>query len=246
MVLVSVLVPVGLFVWLVFFTEMFAIQAITVVDGREDTTSAVRRIVQESVTPNNRGLTTIFSIDPDLIEQRIVRDIPHVRVAYITRQLPGTVRVVVQEKTPALLLLAHTTYYFVDEGGFAYERARLDNLPGVVVPIVKSKSAPDDVRLGAPVVTREFVVFVTEMYQRISDVAVAKTVELHIPSLAAREVSFRLDNNWEVRFDATRSVSEQLSVLQQLLQQTLTDDEKKTLEYIDLRIPNRVYYRTRT
>jgi cell division septal protein FtsQ len=224
---------------------MFAIQAITVVDGREDTTNMVRHIVQESVTPNSRGLTTIFSINPDVIEQRIVRDIPHVRVAYVTRQLPGTVRVVVQEKTPSLLLLAQTTYYFVDEAGFAYEQARLDNLPGVIVPIVKSKSAPEDVRLGAPVVSHEFVTFVTDMHQKISDVVQAKTVELYIPSLAAREVSFRLDNNWEVRFDATRSVSEQLSVLQQLLQQTLTDSEKQTLEYIDLRIPNRVYYRTR-
>lgn len=243
--------PLVFFAWLVFRTEAFLVQAITVVDARPHVTVAVQRLLDEELLSQGRR-PTIFFVPTERLEQLIREQFPSVRTVWVQRQLPGIIKVVAQEKRPALLLLTYGAYYFVDESGVAYERAELSLLPGVMLPTVKNKDSGGEVvagkpawLVGRPVLEPVFVTFVKEVQAALPQRAGAEVMEMHIPSLAAREVSFRMSNNWTIRFDSTQAAARQLSILEQVLNQTLTDDEKKQLEYVDLRIPNRVYYRTR-
>jgi cell division septal protein FtsQ len=234
-----VIVPLALLIWFIFFTPTFNIQAITIIDARPHTTTAVRELIKSKIGEN------IFFLNTEVLEQHIQTSISQIRNVHIVRKLPGTLKIIVQEKTPALLLLSRGKYYFVDSEGIAYEEAQLDTLPGTVLPIVKNNDQESQVTIGTPVVETSFVQFVQAIQDQLDDVTGAKVVETRIPSLAAREVHFRLDNNWEIRFDITRSPAAQLDILKRLLTSTITDQEKQTLQYIDLRIPNRVYYKTR-
>lgn len=237
-----VTVPLILFAWLFFRTQVFTVQAVTVVDAREHTAEAVRTIIERAVErlPLNRN---IFFVPTQTIETEIVLVLPQVRTVYITRKLPGTIKVIVQEKTPELLLLSGGKYYFVDQAGVPYEEARLETLPEVVLPTVKNNDRAATVTLGAAAVDAAFVTFLKEVQRELPKRIGSQVAEVRIPSLAAREVHFTLDNNWQVRFDVTRSAAQQLDILQRLLTTTIGEEEKKTLEYIDLRIPNRVYYK---
>lgn len=238
-----VTVPLILFAWLFFRTEVFTVQAVTVVDAREHTGEAARTIVERAVErlPLNRN---IFFAPTEAIEIEIVSALPQVRTVHITRKLPGTIKVIVQEKTPELLLLSGGKYYFVDQDGVPYEEARLEILPEVVLPTVKNNDRAATVTLGAAAVDIAFVTFLKEVQNELPKRTGSQVAEVRIPSLAAREVHFTLDNNWQVRFDITRSAAQQLNILQRLLTTTISEEEKKTLEYIDLRILNRVYYKT--
>lgn len=240
--------PIGLFVWLIFGTEIFHAQAITVLDARDDTTIAVETMVKEALQAEDRRIWrySLFFVDLEGIERRILTTLPHVRSVDVRRQLPGTVKVIIQEKKPALLLLAYGKYYFVDDQGVAYEEARLDALPGLILPTVKNREQRGEVAVGRPVVNESFVGFVHEIQARLPEVVEAEVVEVLIPSLAAREVRFQLSNNWEIRFDVTRSAESQLQLIHDLIVGTLPLEEKRMIEYIDLRIPNRIYYKTRT
>lgn len=227
------------------------LQAITVVDARPHVTVGVQQLVEQELLADGRR-PTIFFVHTERLERLIREHFPSVRTVRAERQLPGVIKIIVQEKTPALLLLTNGAYYFVDESGVAYERAELSLLPGIVLPTVKNNDASGEVTIGKPaspagrpVLEAIFVTFVREVQTALPTRVGAQVVEMYIPSLAAREVSFRLSNNWTIRFDSTASTQRQLSILDQVLNETLGDDEKKQLEYIDLRIPNRVYYRTR-
>lgn len=235
--------PLVFFGWLVFGTETFVVQAITVVDARPHITEAVRQVVDHELLAGGRR-PTIFFVRTDRLERLLREQFPSLRTVRVQRELPGVIKVVVQEKTPALLLLTNGAYYFVDDQGVAYERAELSLLPGVVLPTVKNKDPGGVVALGKPVVEPIFVTFVTDVQAALPQRIKAEVAEIAIPSLAAREVTFHMNNNWLLRFDSTAPAQRQLSILEQVLQSTLSDEEKKHLEYIDLRIPNRVYYRT--
>lgn len=237
-------VPIGIFIWLIFFTSLFTVQAVSVLDARSHITEKAHTIVTERIaaTPLDHN---IFFVDTPDIARELARQIPEIRTVRVTRQLPGTVKVIVQEKKPALLFLAGGQYYFIDEYGIAYERARLDTLPGEVLPIVKSDDQSGQVTLGIAVVNRSFVEFVLFVQKELPQRINAKVAEIRIPSLSAREVRFLLENNWELRFDSTRAPAQQLQILEQLLSGTITPEEQQQLEYVDLRIPDRVYYRTR-
>lgn len=231
--------PILLFVWLLFFTQTFAISTITVVDARPGTEEQIRTIAQKAQNKNILFLAT------DSLAGSLSRDIPQLQNIHIVRKLPGTLKIIVQEKTPVLLLLSNGSYYFVDARGIAYETASLDSLPGIVLPVVKNTDSDARVTLGAPAIDESFVAFISAVQKKMPDIAHAQVVEMKIPSLAAREVHFFLDRNWNILMDTTRPASIQLEVLERLLEHTVTQDEQQTLQYIDLRIPNRVYYKTR-
>jgi cell division septal protein FtsQ len=240
--LVSILIilPLGLFLWLLFSTTIFTIQTVTVVDARPHTTEAVKKITTDLVGKN------IFSVLPEALEKRIVSELPHVRTVHITRKLPGIIKVVVQEKTPVLLLFTGGNYYFVDAGGIVYEEARLDTLPGTVLPVVKNTDThlENGVVLGGPAMEQQFVEFVVEVQRQLPERLNFRVAEIRIPSLSAREVTFVLENNWLIRFDTSRAARSQIAVLVRLLDEIVNGEERASLEYVDLRIPNRVYYKT--
>lgn len=230
----------GGFLWFILFTDTFTVQTITVVDARPHTEEQVRGLAQDWL-----GINMLLSTS-DLLEPKILGDLPHVRTVQVKRTLPGTLKIIIQEKNPRLLLLSAGKYYFVDEDGRAYEEAQLETLPGVVLPTIKNSDSTAQVPVGTQVVEAPFIQFVEEIQRELPRAISAQVVEIRIPSLAAREVSFFLSNNWEIRFDSTRGAGGQLGVLRQLITVTIPPKEQEVLEYIDLRIPNRVYYKTTT
>ncbi len=229
--------PVCILAWLIFFTKTFSVVSVTTVDTNQNTESDIR-----AITDKHQGKNILF-IQTDQIEQQILREVPQVRDVHILRKLPGTLKIIVQEKDPALLLISNGSYYFVDAQGIAYANASLDLLPGVVLPTVKTADASAQVIIGARAVDASFVDFIAEVQEDLPDIVHGQIGEIHIPSLAAREVHFFLDRNWKIMMDTTRSAASQLTILSQLLASSVPAEEQQTLQYIDLRIPNRVYYK---
>ena len=234
-----IIVPFAMFIWLLFFTKTFSISTVTVVDAKQNTESAVRAITEKSIGEN------ILFTQTKPIERTILQQVTQVQDAHIIRKLPGTLKVVIQEKTPVLLLLSGGTYYFLDNKGIAYEEASLDALPGIVLPVLKNSDQNAHVTLGTRAVDDQFITFLTEALKKLPETTDAQVVEIQIPSLETREAHFLLDKNWTLLMDTTRSADDQLNVLQRLLEHTVTAQEMQTLQYIDLRIPNRVYYKSR-
>jgi|SRR3989344_7049596 len=236
--LVALLViPLVWFLWFIFFTDRFTVRAITVVDAREHTVASVQTLLEEKVGAN------MFWLQTPILEQKILLAMPQVQDVHIVRTLPDTLKIVIQEKTPVLLLLSQRKYYFVDEAGIAYEEARLETLPGTVLPIVKNSDEEAQLTLGAPVVDKKFIHFLQLVNKQLPEVTGAQVIEMRIPSLAAREVHFYLDNNWIIKLDVTRDAGGQLRTLKYLLESTIAADRRPSIEYIDLRIPQRVYYK---
>jgi cell division septal protein FtsQ len=239
LLLLLVFGPLAWMAWLILFTPTFQVQAITIVDARPHTADAIR-----SAIPDLKN-KKIFFIDTKVLEEHIASTIPQVRTVHVVRKLPDTIKIVVQEKTPVILLLSNQHYYFVDASGIAYEEARLETLPGTVLPVVKNTDQNAQLTLGTAVVEPSFISFIQTIQDKIPAIVHAHVAEIRIPSLAAREVHFLLDTNWLLRFDSTRDPQVQLAILQRVFNETISDQQKKTLEYIDLRIPNRVYFKTK-
>lgn len=229
--------PISILGWLVFFTDTFSIQEVTVVDARDNTKQAITDKMKPLLGKN------ILFIETSSLKQSILTDIPQVRDVLIARKLPSALKITVQEKQPALLLLSNGQYTFIDKNGIAYENAQLDTLPGIVLPTIKNTGKDTEVTLGAPAVSPDFVQFIADAEKSISDITSATVAEYRIPSLSAREVHVLLTNNWLIKFDTTRPLSVQLDVLKRLLQHTISPEDQGKIEYIDLRIPNRVYYK---
>lgn len=243
LLIILIVVPTSLFIWLFFFTETFNVQAVSVVDARDKTTAQVKQIINEQVEGGPLG-KNIFFVQTESLEQAIKTKLSQIKTIHIVRKLPATIKAIVQEKEPAILLLSGGKYYFVDKNGVAYERARLDTLPGKVLTTVKNDDQQTKVTIGVVTVQPNLIGFLQKANEEIPAMINARIGEVHIPSLAAREVRVILDNNWTIYFDLTRPPENQIKILKTLLEKTITEEEKETMQYIDLRVPKRIYYKT--
>lgn len=238
-----IITSISLFFWFLLATDVFVVKAVTVLDAREQTTTAIQDIVEQQLAAAPFG-RTIFLVQTGTIADAIRRHLPAVRTVSVIRTLPGTLRVVIQEKKPAVILLSNGTYYFVDETGVPFEEAHLETLPGIVLPTVKNDDQSAVVTIGVPAVAPSFVSFITYVQKHLPEVLAAEVVEIHIPSLAAREVHVLLNSNWRLLFDVTRDPAKQLGILQRVANELISPEEQTQLQYIDLRIKDRVYYRS--
>lgn len=235
--IVLIIAPLSILGWLLFATTTFTIQTITIVDAREHTSQAIREKIDHLTGKN------ILLIETSSLEQSLISQVPQIRDIRIERKLPSALKIVVQEKTPALLFLSNGKYYFVDQQGIAYEEASLDTLPGIVLPTVKNTGEQAAVQVGEPAVNNAFVTFIQNAQEQLPKILPAQIAEIRIPSLAAREVHMLLTNNWLIRFDTSRLLTVQTDILKRLLANTISAEDQPKIEYIDLRIPNRVYYK---
>lgn len=234
-----IIVPACIFIWLLFFTKTFSVSAITIVDARPNTESAIRELASTAIGNNMLFMKT------DTLERTIYLHVPQVKNVHIVRKLPETVKIIVQERTPVVLLVSKGAYYFLDKNGVAYEEASLDTLPGTALPTIKNLDTNTTVTLGTRAVDEEFIAFLQETLKEMPAITNGQIVEVQIPSLATREAHFLLDKNWTIKMDTTRPANSQLDVLSRLLDHTISGPDLEQLQYIDLRIQNRVYYKSR-
>lgn len=241
MLAVLVLGPLGLFIWLFTSTNTFVVQAVTVVDARAHTEEAIKSFINEELA-TSKFSDNIFLVPTEALEFRLKQNLPQLRTVRITRQLPGTIKIIAQEKQASLLFLSGGKYYLVDENGEAYEEARLEILPETVLPVVKN-SSNKEIQLGVSTVTPDLVKLLQELHEELPEITGAEVAEVRIPAVAARELEFKMTNNWDLLFDAQRTAGSQLSILRRVLNEIIGEQEQANLEYIDLRIPQKIYYK---
>jgi hypothetical protein len=69
--------------------------------------------------------------------------------------------------------------------------------------------------------------------------------EFTIPSVGAEEINVRTDAGWLLLLDVRQPLADQLGALEKVVTEELAPEDLKRLDYVDLRIPGKVYYRLR-
>ncbi|MCG6566183.1 cell division protein FtsQ/DivIB [Tessaracoccus sp. ZS01] len=166
--LAGALALVGLGVWLAFFSTVFAAQQVSVTGVSLLTTDQVVTAAEVSMGE------PLLTQDLGAVTQR-VNDLPAVRSAEVSRQLPDTVVIEVTERTAAFLRERDGQYDWIDEEGVAFHRTASpgpQDLPATVAVVEDQQRLLADVATVAnhiPADVRPAVVSISaEAVDRIS------------------------------------------------------------------------------
>ena len=66
--------------------------------------------------------------------------------------------------------------------------------------------------------------------------------EIKTPSLVSEEIRVQTEAGWWIYFNLKNDLDDQIELLNEILNATLTETEKQNLKYIDLRIENKAIY----
>jgi cell division septal protein FtsQ len=245
LLLFSILLPLGGF--MVWFYPQLPVKTVRVLGVDERMAKLTEEVVWVFLRrqASFAGKPNLLLVSRELLEEEILSRFPLVQSVKVERLLPGLLKITLTPKKPELIFYSGKRYYYVDRNGFAFAEVSFAHLPGVDLPIAKIGAGEVTVQLGSRILSPSFVSFVRELQSSLPRLTKLQIATLTIPSVATRELTVQVNEGWRILFDTERSPIQQIQALVKVLAEVIPRDERSKLEYLDLRVPRKVYYRFR-
>lgn len=223
-------------IYLIVFSPLFKIATVELNTIKYQDRATIERAVanykdgfflnHNLVTINNSGL-----------KKKIIA-IPGIRSVEINKKYPNTLSVTVAERAPAFVWQVLDHKYLVDESGMIWSDYEDKFRDSPVVIDTKNLST----EVGKKPVPAEFSRFILELsndFKVMTGFSIAKMEVIDTTS----ELKVYSSSSWYAYFDTTRTAKNELTNLIRILDEVKKNSKQKKLEYIDLRIDNKIFYK---
>lgn len=218
--MVLAVVAIGTGGWAALGSPLLAVDQIKVVGGQRTSSEDVARATGLGEDDNLLLLSTAR------IEER-TETLPWVLEAHADRILPGTVRIRLTEREPAMVVSIGAAQWTVDAHGKVLEAGAVaDDLP------VLGGAEIGAIEVGATLETPE-VRDALEAFRSLSKKLQRRVVAVVAPSF--ERISFSLDDGTLIRFGAAEKLRAKNQVLSALLAKLA--QQNRSAAYIDVRVP---------
>ena len=243
-------------IYFLFFTRIFDVRSISIdtPDGLHDSLSGVvddwlNAGFWELTRRNNIFFVSSAKLASLLAEQfpklesiNISVDFPHgLLLSAIERKQAG-IWCQANQDAPAQISQSETSagkcFYF-DKNGVAFSETQPSN--GFLITNVTDKRMRE-ISLGGQVIADDWlksIMLAKELLARV-DVDVSEFV---IPANSFDEFHAKTAESWKIMFSIQTDIEKQISALAIFLKEKINPDQRSGLQYVDLRIQDRIYYK---
>ena len=239
-----------------FSNPKFKIQQISIEGLEYIQQDAVREVIGTYFTQSRLiffSTTNQFLFQPEALQTHIENQFAFAEVR--VGRKAGNITVTVQERTSNLIWVSNSTFYLVDLEGIIgrsledgaieeyLEEAQIDISKDIAflksLPIFFDKN-DIPVEIGSQVMTGEEIESTLTFFDDLKEQDI-HIIQTEVDRIAGKWMSARVEEGYEIIFDPSGNTQEQKDRLFALLQNQINDTS--TLEYIDLRFGDHVYFR---
>lgn len=229
--LVVFLLILGGSVYLLFFSDYFKIKQVVVTGGTEE----MKAEVNEKLNWESKYMVLFDTVAFKKTLENRWAELAEVKV---TKTWPDKLEVELVPEIPKLVWHSADKLFLVNSAGIVLSRieetVRLEKFNNL--PVVDDKSGLyfED---GDKVVSRDFVLFLEDVKTNIEN-SIKKEIEAFEVVETTFELRVKMKEGYYVYFDALRDPQNQVEKLNIFFKNNLLVDE-----YIDLRVPGKIYYK---
>ncbi|OWK27064.1 MAG: hypothetical protein US76_00355 [Parcubacteria group bacterium GW2011_GWA2_38_13b] len=129
--------------------------------------------------------------------------------------------------------------YYIDDTGIIFSKAP-QSFGSLILRI--DEIYDKDVKIGDKILNNGIIASIMSV-QKSFNTKNLKIIKFFIKNLKLPDLEILTSENWKIYLDRDANIENQMEILEKVLEKKITVSERKNLEYIDLRIPDRVYYR---
>lgn len=213
-----------------------------IIDSFNDVLNQKKFVVLKN---NNINFLNIDDAKTDLMSA-----FPRIEEINLEKKYPSDIKIAIKEKEVSEILCKGDKYwdgkkeedtskcYFIDKNGVAFDEAA-QTQGFLILKIIDKRE--QDIGLNSKALNKEFVDFVGVIRKKFKSVLSQNIKWFVLEHPAQREVVAVVDN-WKIIFNIEGSPEKQLFVLKEVMEKEIKD-QKNNLEYVDLRIDGRAYYK---
>ncbi|MDQ3217088.1 MAG: FtsQ-type POTRA domain-containing protein [Actinomycetota bacterium] len=215
----AVVAGVAAIVWIAFFSPLLIVSNVEVAGGRHVTEADIMTIAR---LDERRNLLLLSTTEV----AQAVRELAWVKRANIDRKLPGTLRVNIVERVPALALQAAEARWTIDRRGHVLAPGAPKRLPTV------AGVSEEEIAVGERVTSAE-VQGALAVYRIVPDRLRRNLEAIFVPG--SERISLSLESGLLIRLGAAEKLRAKSSVLTALLGRIKR--EGLGVGYVDVRVP---------
>ena len=218
-------------VYVLFFSPIFEIKEIKI--------SGNQVISNEDIYNSLDDQNNIFLATGDKLTNILINNFPRILSIEINKNIiKKTIDLKIVERKEAGIFCIKDCYY-IDKQGVIFEQA--PQTSGTLILAIKD-SSNREVKIGKNVIEKEFMAELIDLGSYLSNQLGLKAFDFTIESDISKDLKINTNEGWYILFDRSQDLKNQLKALELVLREKIKE-EREELEYIDLRIENRAYYK---
>ena len=231
MLIIALLLLFGL-VYVLFFSPIFKIKEVLISGNQKISSDEIKN----SLICNNIFLTTTKSVKSQLLQK-----FPEIMDLKISKNIFNKKLEINIQERESIGIFCETSkdmcFYF-DKNGIVFEKA--PDTSGGLIDLIKDYSQKE-FKIGDEVLNKDLIdnilIIKNELFQKIG----LKVASFDIDSYPVEELRVVTNESWYILFSLNRDIKSQLLALEVALDEKIQN--RSSLQYVDLRIENRIYYK---
>ncbi|MCX6761410.1 MAG: FtsQ-type POTRA domain-containing protein [Candidatus Moranbacteria bacterium] len=235
-------------IFALFFADFLSITTIKITGLDKLEEAPIREIINEKLSGKYLGLVkknNLLIFPGNKLERELVGKFKRIESVDVEKKFPGEVDVTIKERKFTMFLCSAGECFVLNERGEAYpagnfspeelEKENLVTLSDVSDTRIFAENNPleDDFR--------EFILELAGKMQYETGVVLKKQYET--PSRMSGDLKVETGGGWKIYFSESVGMDKEMLMLGTVLERKISPEQQKDLEYIDLRIPNKVFYK---
>ncbi len=224
----------GLLIYFLFFSDFFCLDNILVSGATKGIRDGVYLFAKAE---NQRKKLYFFNdnillIDPKLIKQKSLKYFPSIEEIRVIKEYPDILKVLVREREEVAYTCFSEGCFLLDENGIVFEKISEEKSSLLKI---EGDQLNEDFNLGEEIINSEFFSKILNFYSKLKD------LELEVEKLvivSEERVNVVTKEGWQIYFDPQKDIQWQFTKLEIVLKEHLSLEERKKLEYIELRFGN--------
>jgi len=235
---VLVLIAISILFYLVCFYSLFQIKKIEISGNQKVSTDEIRSLIEINLSRKILFFhsRSVFLIDLKKNEDKILNQFLQIGAVDLERDFPEKLTISIEEREPAAIFEEGEGLFFVDEEGIIFEKvSEKDNWL-----IIKNPNFGKEPKLGEEAVDKEKIPQILKIQSGLKELNI-EIVSTEIVN--QQRMNIKTSEGWEIYFNSRDDVSQQVFNLDLVLKKKISPEERRNLEYVDLRFSNQVYYK---
>lgn len=231
-------------VYFLFFSKIFYVKEIAIANsgfiGNQEITNTVDDYLAQKKFFVPR-FSNLFFVDADYIQKLLSDKFPQAENIRVEKNYFHTLKISLdkREAVGSWCFQKENKCFYFDRKGIAFDTAAGSS--GSFFLSVEDQNGQFE-KLGQIVADSDLLNFILNCQTELDKLK----INLSKFVIPAGE-NFRLDaqtlSGWKIYFSTSDDLKDQINTLNTFLSQKVSSDKRDQLQYIDLRIPNRVYYK---
>ena len=221
-------------VYIFLFSSLFKIQAIEILGNKE---------VEAEEIKNSFDYGNIFLVTENKIKNDLIKKIPKIGDLEISKNLiKRSIKLTIEERGRlgiACQVKEETEdCFYIDKQGIIFEDA--PQTSGSLILLIKDYSQRE-FYLGKKIFEQRIVDFISQARQDLSSEIGLTALDFNVLSFPPKDLKVMTNEGWYIIFDLEGDIKNQLRSIKVALEEKI--ENRENLEYVDLRIENRIYYK---